>query len=108
MMYGYGSVHELNDLACFLLTCSEPTLRNRRLAVELATLACELSGRAPDYLVTLAASFAEAGDFKAAGETQREAIGLLSRGDRNEKDYRARLELYEAKRPFRIRNEKTK
>ena len=74
VMYGYGSVQELHELACFLLTCSEPLCRDGRLSAQLAGVACDLTGRkAPDYLATLAAAFAASGDFEAAVETQLEA-----------------------------------
>lgn len=99
----------LNNLAWLLSTCPDAALRDGKRAVELATHACDLTEREnPSFLDTLAAASAEAGDFKAAAETQREAIGLLSKGDRSAKDYRGRLELYEANRAFRVANEKAK
>jgi tetratricopeptide (TPR) repeat protein len=99
----------LNNLAWLLSTCPDATLRDGKRAVELATHACDLTEREnPSFLDTLAAASAEAGDFKAAAETQREAIGLLSKGDARAKDYRSRLELYEANRAFRVANEKAK
>jgi hypothetical protein len=97
-----GSVHELNGLAWFLATCPDAKRRDGRRAVELAGLACELTRRkAPSYLVTLAAACAECGEFGSAVQTQREAVELLSDGDPKEEEYRARVEHYEAKRPFR-------
>ncbi len=92
----------LNGLAWLLATRPEAQLRDGRRAVELATRACELTFRADEACVdTLAAAHAEAGDFKAAVESQREAIGLLSQGDPSLEHYRARLDAYKANKPFR-------
>jgi tetratricopeptide (TPR) repeat protein len=92
----------LNNLAWFLSTCPDATLRDGKRGVELATGACTVSSRKnPYYLDTLAAALAECGDFTAAIATQREAIGLLGSGNPGEKKYRARLKLYGDKRPVR-------
>ena len=99
----------LNNLAWSLSTCQDATLRDGKRGVELATSACTLSSREnPFYLDTLAAALAECGDFKAAIETQREAIGLLGKQNLEEKEYRARLERYEGKQPVREANQKSK
>jgi hypothetical protein len=108
LTYGDSSVRELNDFAWFLSTHADPKLRDGRWAVQLASLACNLTTRTdPHSFDTLAAAFAESGDFKAAVETQRKALELLSAGGPNAEAYRARLEGYEAKRPFRATNEKS-
>jgi tetratricopeptide (TPR) repeat protein len=92
----------LNDLAWFLATCPDATLRDGNRAVELAKRACELSERQnSSFLDTLAVALAESGEFEAAIETQREAIGLLSNGDPIAKAFHARLEAYEARRILR-------
>ena len=55
-----------------------------------------------DYLDTLAAAYAEAGDFDAAVKWQEKALGLLAKDDeQNRKDFDARLTLYRAKKPYR-------
>lgn len=91
----------LNDLAWLLATCPVASLRDGRRAVGLASRACEMTGRGESaYLDTLAAAHAEAGDFKAAAEAQRKAIGLLPPGDPRSEPYRGRLELYERHRPY--------
>ena len=87
-LYAYGSVQGLDGLAWLLATCSDAKRRDGRRAVELATLACELTRRkAPSFLVTLAASFAECGEFGPAIQTQREAVELLSDGDPKAEEY---------------------
>ncbi len=101
-LYAAASAREVNAFAWFLSTNANPALRDGQMAVELASLAWDLSSRTdPNCLDTLAAAYAERGDFCSAVETQNEAIKLLSDGDPKEKEYRARLEHYEAKRPFR-------
>ncbi len=98
----------LNDLAWFLATCPEARLRDGKRAVELATRACEVTGRSsPSHLDTLAAAHAEAGDFETAVEVQREAIGMLPPGDPNAKGYRERQEAYKASKPYRDRGQVT-
>jgi hypothetical protein len=97
------NANPLNNLAWILSTCADASLRDGKRAVELATHACELTGRKNAWLLdTLAAAFAEAGDFKAAVETQREAMALLPKGDPSETSYRDRLEGYESQKPFRM------
>ena len=55
-----------------------------------------------DYLDTLAAAYAEAGDFGAAVTWEEKAQSLLANDDvRNRKDFEARLTLYQAKKPYR-------
>jgi tetratricopeptide (TPR) repeat protein len=80
-------------------TCPVDRLRDGKRAVESATRACELTDwKAPAFLDTLAAAYAEAGDFRAAAETQARAIGLM-------KDYDARLKLYQDQKRFRDASE---
>ena len=56
-----------------------------------------------NYLNTLAAAYAEIGNFKAAIEWQEKAIELLSEEDRAEyeTDFKKRLELYKSGKPYR-------
>ena len=91
----------MNNLGWTLATAADPKVRDGKAAVEFATKACELSAwKQPVYLDTLAAAYAEAGDFDAAVRRQTEAISLLT--DANEKEvYGARLKLYQDRKPFR-------
>ena len=50
-------------------------------------------------LDTLAAAFAELGDFASAVKWQSKAIELLA-DDKTKDDYRTRLKLYERKKPY--------
>jgi tetratricopeptide (TPR) repeat protein len=97
----------LNNLAWILSTCPDATLRDGKRAVELATRACGLTERENvNYLDTLAAAFAETGDFKAAVKMQRKAIALLPKQEPSERAYHDRLEGYESLKPFRMEVEK--
>jgi hypothetical protein len=67
----------LNNLAWTLATTGAPGLRNGAEAVQLASRAVELTGhRLPQFLGTLAAAQAEAGDFAAAMRTAGQARQL--------------------------------
>lgn len=75
--------------------------RDAQQAVADATKACELTNwKKPNYLNTLAAAFAEAGDFAKAVESQTKAIELLT-SEKEKDDYRTRLSLYQAGKPYR-------
>ncbi len=90
-----------NNLAAIMATWPEVKYRDGKRAVECATRACELTQwKRSEFLNTLAAAYAEARDFDAAVKWQMRAIGLL--GDqRQKKSYRSRLELYQARKPYR-------
>jgi protein O-mannosyl-transferase len=93
-----------NDLAWLLATCPDAKLRNGTKAVELAQQAELLSGgRTPEVLDTLAAAYAEAGQFDRAVESAKRALNLFT--DQNNRSLagavQVRLKLYEAGFPFR-------
>ena len=68
-----------NQLAWVLATCSDASLRNGSKAVQLAQQASELSGgRNPVILHTLAAAYAENGQFSEAVETAKSALELAA------------------------------
>jgi Flp pilus assembly protein TadD len=96
----YGEAY--NNLALIMATCPEARYRDGRKAVESATRACELTKRQnSEFLNTLAAAYAEAGNFDAAVTTQIRAIGFLT--DKWQKvDYQSRLVLYQAKKPYHV------
>ena len=85
-----------NNLAWLLATCPEAALRNGDKAVKLAREANRLSdGKQWDYLDTLAAACAEAGQFREAVEVATRALGL-AKTNAPVQEMRARLKLYEA------------
>ena len=90
--------------ARILCSTTDDSLRNGTEAVTLATQANDLTkGADPSVLDTLAAAYAEAGEFPQALETARHALDLAnSRGDTSmAKDIKYRINLYEGGKPFR-------
>jgi tetratricopeptide (TPR) repeat protein len=65
----------LDELAWFFATYPDSKVRDGAEAVRLAERACELTGRrVPALLATLAAAYAEAGDFSRAVASGEEAL----------------------------------
>jgi tetratricopeptide (TPR) repeat protein len=91
-----------SSLAWVLATCPEEAVRDGKRAVEYATKACDLaSWKASYFLATLAAAYAEAGDFEQAIHWQRKAL-QSPQYDRDEGDAaRQRIKLFESHRPYR-------
>jgi protein O-mannosyl-transferase len=97
-------VPNLNNLAWILATDPAATNRNGAEAVQLAEWACALTDRQIPVLVgTLAAAYAEAGRFKEAIETARQARDLARAAGQPEvaEKNRELLELYQSGRPYR-------
>ena len=93
--------HPYNARAWMLATCASAIYRNGEKAVESAKKACELTdGKQPMFLDTLAAAYAEAGDFANAVQWQSKAIELASTPE-DTRAFQERLELYRAKKPYR-------
>jgi Zn-dependent protease len=64
-----------NNLAWLLATCPDDSLRNGQQAVEHATFACNATGwSTPNCLGTLAAAYAEVGDFDQAVRWHKRAL----------------------------------
>ena len=94
----------LNAFAWRLATSPEAELRNGTKAIELATKACELTNwKDVTFVDTLAAAYAETGDFNSAVEWQKKAIDLLPGGEPpwRQPGYKDRLELYQSGKPYR-------
>jgi len=89
-----------NARAWLEANCIDPKYRNGKQAVADATKACEVTTwHDPGYLSTLAAAYAETGDFASAEKWQGRAIGLASEPLKSK--LRARLDLYRARKPYR-------
>jgi tetratricopeptide (TPR) repeat protein len=90
----------LNNLAWVLATSPDEKIRNGKRAIELATAACELSEyKLAHILSTLAAAYAETGDFDTAIKWSTKAVEADDgeHGDALKKE----LESYQAKKPIR-------
>jgi hypothetical protein len=84
-----------------LAACPEAKCRDGKKAVEAATRACELTEwKKADCLDTLAAAYAESGDFNAAVMWERKAIAIVA-DERNKDAFRSRVALYQARKPYR-------
>ena len=94
----------LNNLAWLLAVSPDDSVRNGARAVELAEKACALTqNRQPVLLGTLAAAYAEAGNFELAIQTSQKAIDLaLAAGTPEVARKNQELQtLYREKKPFR-------
>jgi tetratricopeptide (TPR) repeat protein len=89
-----------NELAWLRATCPVEKHRNGQQAVEYATKACELTAwKNPGYLDSLAAAYAEVGDFDKAVEWQKKVLNLATADQKS--DVESRLKLYLDKKPYR-------
>jgi Flp pilus assembly protein TadD len=96
----------LNNLAWLMATAPEDSVRDGKRAVELALAAAQATAfRDPTVLDTLAAAFAEAGDFPKAMEAAHRALELSAeRGDAElTANLRKEITLYERGIPLRER-----
>jgi Tetratricopeptide repeat len=112
----------LNERAGIHAACPNPAFRNAQLAIADAKRACDLEKwKSSNYIDTLAAAYAEAGDFESAIRYEEEAIALNKSGNDEDlkseskkyaeilakqnparlKGYQQRLELYKQRRPYR-------
>ena len=94
------------NLGQLFSSCPDAGHRDGQQAVEHATKACELT-EWQDWPVldTLAAAYAEAGDFDRAVHWQTEAIELARKNEKTTEQHKEllhyRLDLYKAGKPFR-------
>ena len=107
----------LNNYAWVLATSPDDGVRDGKRAVELATKACEITNHEESHILsTLAAAYAEAGDFDKATEWSRKAIevfekerakaiaaGQQEKVDDLSDELQKELASFEAKKPWRER-----
>lgn len=91
-----------NQIAWIKSTCPDASLRDGKDAVSYATKACELSEwKNWDWIDTLAAAYAEMGDFKLATEFAERALHTGNPPASDQREIRDRIALYKQNRPFR-------
>jgi tetratricopeptide (TPR) repeat protein len=91
-----------DSLARLLAACPDDKVRDGKRAVEYATRACEQTGWKDLYFVdTLAAAYAETGQFEQAVRYQTRALDAPELKGDLRKAARQRLKLYRQKKPLR-------
>jgi protein O-mannosyl-transferase len=92
-----------NEMAWNLATSHDPDRRDPQRAKILAQKAAEQTHYAnANILDTLAAAYAQSGNFQSAARTARRALSLAERGSDASltQDIRHRIQLYESGRPY--------
>ncbi|MGC3958843.1 MAG: hypothetical protein QM813_13170 [Verrucomicrobiota bacterium] len=90
-----------NLLAWIKATCPDDAVRNGAEAVQIAQQACELTKwQEGQPIDTLAAAYAETGDFRRAIELQRQALRTGKPNQTEQTAMRERLALYQQSKPY--------
>ncbi|MCK4872188.1 MAG: tetratricopeptide repeat protein [Phycisphaerales bacterium] len=94
----------LLQLAWLRATCPVDSLRDGNEAVGIASLLRDRLGDQPNVLDTLAAAYAEIGDFEEAARVASQAIeaATAARNGRLVQQIAARLDLYREGKPYRM------
>jgi tetratricopeptide (TPR) repeat protein len=92
----------LGRFAWFRATCPDASLRNGKEAIRMSMRACERTNwKEPAHIETLAAAYAETGDFDGAVKYQTQAMKMKSEYGPIDKKTRERLALYRDHKPWR-------
>jgi len=82
-------------------TCPVESFRNGKEAVEDATKACELTNwKRWDWIDTLAAAYAETGNFEQAVRYEKQAMSMDDVRENDRSKMQGRLLLYEQHQPY--------
>ena len=95
-----GSAQAFNDYAWQLATSKFDGLRNGTLALDQAIKAVAVEASAA-FLDTLAAAYAELGDFEQAVATQEKALAGIDEDDAMREGFEDRLAHYQRSQPWR-------
>jgi cytochrome c-type biogenesis protein CcmH/NrfG/thiol-disulfide isomerase/thioredoxin len=101
-----GWIEVANNLAWMLATGDDPQWRNADEALRLARQACEATGyKNARMLDTLAAAYAEGGQYAEAVKTAQHAVDLAASSGQTDlaTELRSRLKQYQSQQPFRTR-----
>ena len=92
-----------NNKAWLLTTAQDASVRDGEEAVRLAREAVRLDENEPGFRGTLAAAYAEAGQFDAAAAEQERAIEMLRAQGKGDEvaGLQTRLKLYRSRQPYR-------
>lgn len=94
-----------NSIAWLMATSPDDELRNGQEAARLAQQACQSKSQSAAYLDTLAAAYAEIGDFPQAIRTAESALKHARQDQKPqlERQIEQRIKLYRSGQPFRDR-----
>ena len=96
----------LNNLAWLLATSPDEAIRDGKRAIELAKKACEeTTWKQPHIVSTLAAGYAETGDFAEARKYSKQAVESEGSSPEVKTQLAGELASYEAEKPWRERQE---
>lgn len=96
----------LNNLAWLLATSPEDSIRDGKRAIELAQKACEeTTWKQPHIVSTLAAGYAESGDFDEARKYSKQAVDSDASSPEVKKQLEGELASYAAEKPWREKQE---
>ncbi len=97
-----GDDVSLGNVVWILSTCPEQEYRNGDRAIEIAKGLVESNEQDPTFLDNLAAAYAETGDYKAAIETQQQAIEALKDSSQQSRvgEFKRRLNRYQKNQPY--------
>ena len=96
----------LNNLAWLLATSPDDAIRDGKRAIELARKACEeTTWKQPHIISTLAAGYAETGDFAEAKKYSQQAVDSEDSSPEVKKQLEGELASYGAEKPWRERQE---
>jgi len=98
-----GDVTVANNLAWVLATCPEARYRDGPRALRLAEWACKATAcKSPPLLDSLAAAYAEVGQFDQAVRTTEQALEIVRTNPKaSTETLESRLALYKAGKPYR-------
>ena len=93
----------LNNLAWLFATSPDDDLRDATRAIELATKACEeTEWKAAHIISTLAAGYAESGDFKKACKFSQKALDADAGKGGLDEQLQKELSSYKEEKPWRL------
>ncbi|MEM7280308.1 MAG: tetratricopeptide repeat protein [Pseudomonadota bacterium] len=104
LAHSHGVSQAANELAWLLSTNPDDALRDGEEAIRIMEDAIADQSRSDQWVDTLAAAYAEAGDFDNAISHQLEAITLAEQTQTDSEtlsEFRQRLAAYEARQPWR-------
>ena len=94
--------YALNSSAWLLATSPDDEVRNGQKAVAQATKACELAKwKNSDFISTIAAAYAEVGDFERATSYAKQALSMNDVTPKGRREIQKYLILYEQRKPYR-------